>query len=104
MPPAGSGLVADRGSPLSAERGGPGWNGIRYAFTVRLGMRESVSATVYLDQQERVRRLVTITAQEGLTIDREFTFGDFGAPVPVTTPPASQVKYTSGRPYWGYYF
>ena len=30
-------------------------------------------------------------------------FGDFGAPVPVTTPAASQVKYSS-RPYWGFLF
>jgi hypothetical protein len=30
-------------------------------------------------------------------------FGDFGTPVPVTAPPASQVQYTA-RPYWGLYF
>ena len=88
----------------SGPASGPGWNGTRYAFTVRLSARESLSGTVYVDQQGRVRRLVTITSQEGLTTDRELTFGDFGAPVPVTTPPASQVKYTSGRPYWGFYF
>lgn len=84
---------------------GPGWNGTRYAFIVRLSAQESISGTVYVDQQGRVRRLVTITSEEGgFTTDREITFDDFGAPVPVTTPPASQVKYTSGRPYWGYYF
>jgi hypothetical protein len=31
-------------------------------------------------------------------------FGDFGAPVRVSAPPASQTKYTGGEPYWGFYF
>jgi hypothetical protein len=86
---------------------GPGWAGTRYAFTVRLGARESVSGTVYVDQQGRVRRLVTITRQGvrlRLTTDRDITFGDFGTSVRATPPPASQVEYTSGRPYWGFFF
>lgn len=88
-----------------ASASGPGWTGTRYAFAARLGARESVSGTVYVDQQGRVRRLVTTTT-EGvkLTTDRDLTFGDFGAPVRGTPPPASQVKYTSGRPYWGFFF
>jgi hypothetical protein len=94
-----AGTVREAGSAS-----GPGWTGTRYAFTARLPRaRESLSATVYVDQQGRVRRLVTISTQGRLTTDRDLAFGDFGAPVPVTAPPASQVKYTS-YPYWGFLF
>jgi len=92
---------------------GPGWTGTRYTFTAPLyGGRETVSGTAYVDQQGRVRRLTTITIERAaraaektlLTTDRDIAFGAFGAPVPVTAPPASQVKDTSGEPYWGFYF
>jgi hypothetical protein len=91
---------------------GPGWTGIKYTFTASLyGGSESITGTVYVDQQGRVRRLMTTTTQGKqatgqvfLTTDRDITFGDFGAPVRVTPPPASQVKSTSGAPYWGFYF
>lgn len=92
---------------------GPGWTGTRYTFTARLyDGRESVSGTVYVDQQGRVRSLTTTTTQQGslatkkpdLTTRRDITFGRFAAPVPAGAPPASQVKYTSGKPYWGFYF
>ena len=83
---------------------GPGWTGSRYAFTARLSTRSSLSGTVYVDKQGRVRRLVTTTTQAGgVTMYRYLAFGDFGVPVPVTAPPAGQVQYT-GRPYWGFYF
>jgi hypothetical protein len=89
----------------------PGWTGTTYTFTARLaGGREAVSGTVYVDQQGRVRRLMTITTDEGRgknlgsTTDRDIAFDDFGAPVRVSAPPASQVKHTSGEPYWGFYF
>jgi hypothetical protein len=86
---------------------GPGWTGTRYAFTARFAAAyESISGTVDIDQQGRVRRLTTITTQGThgrVTTDRDLTFGDFGAPVPVTTPPASQVGYSS-TPYLGYFF
>jgi hypothetical protein len=91
---------------------GPGWTGIKYTFTASLyGGQEPVSGTVDVDQGGRVR-LITTTTEEGqqaagrilLTTSRDITFGDFGAAVRVTTPPASQVKYTSGTPYWGFYF
>jgi hypothetical protein len=91
---------------------GPGWTGIKYTFTASLyGGRESVGGTVCVDQQGRVR-LITTTTEEGkqttgtpfLTTDRDITFGDFGAPVRVTKPPVGQVTYTSGTPYWGFYF
>jgi hypothetical protein len=91
--------VRDQGSAS-----GPGWTGERYAFTARLfDGRESVSGTVYVDQHGHVRRLATISTLGIATTVRDLTFGDFGAPVPVTTPPISQVKYTSS-PYWGFYF
>ena len=92
---------------------GPGWTGTRYTFTARLyDGRESVSGTVYVDQQGQVRRLMTSTTQQGRraakkagpTTRRDITFGHFTAPVPASAPPASQVKYTSGEPYWGFYF
>jgi hypothetical protein len=95
-----AGTVRDEG-PAS----GPGWTGAKYAFTARLDRgKESVSGTVYVDRQGQVRRLVTVTRQdhEGTT-DRDLTFGDFGAPVPVTAPAVSQVEYTS-KPWWGVYF
>jgi hypothetical protein len=83
---------------------GPGWSGVKYAFTARLlGGKESVSGTLDVDQQRRVRKLVMITRQGRVAIDREITFSDFGAPVPVTAPAVSQVKTTS-TPYSGYYF
>jgi hypothetical protein len=97
-----AGTVREAGSAS-----GPGWTGTRYVFTARFPEApQSLTATVELDQQGRVRRLVTITTQGkqgNLTTDRDLTFGDFGAPVPVTAPPASQVAYTS-RPYWGFLF
>jgi len=91
---------------------GPGWTAIKYTFTASLyDGRESVSGSVYVDQHGRVRRMTTITNEGGqkggepfLTTDRNITFGDFGAPVRVTAPPAGQVKVTSGEPYWGFYF
>jgi hypothetical protein len=83
---------------------GPGWSGVKYVFTARLlGGKESVSGTLDVDQQRRVRKLVMITRQGKVAVDREITFSDFGAPVPVTAPAVSQVKYTS-TPYSGYYF
>jgi hypothetical protein len=86
---------------------GPGWTGTRYVFTARFpAARESVTGTIDIDQQGRVRRLVTITTQGRygrLTTDTDLTFSNFGAPVPVTAPPASQIGYTS-TPYSGYFF
>lgn len=54
-----AGTVRDEGSAS-----GPGWTGTGYAFTARFfDARESVSGTVYVDQQGQVRRLVTSTTQ-----------------------------------------
>jgi hypothetical protein len=94
-----AGTVRDEG-PAS----GAGWTGIKYVLTAHFPqVRQSVTATVYVDQQGRVRHLVTITTQGAVTTDRDLTFGDFGSPVSATAPLASQVKYTS-RPYWGFLF
>ena len=86
---------------------GPGWTGSRYAFSARFpAAYETVSGTVDIDQQGRVRRLATITTKGThgrITTDRDLTFGNYGAPVPAITPPASQVRYTS-TPYLGYLF
>lgn len=100
-----SGALRSAGTVRAAgSASGPGWTGTRYVFTVRFPEgQQALTATVELDQQGRVRRLVTITTQGNLTTDRDLTFGDFGAPVPVTAPPASQVTYTR-RPYWGFLF
>jgi hypothetical protein len=103
-----SGVLRSAGTVREAgTASGPGWTGTRYAFTARFpGARESVSGTVDIDQQGRVRRLATITTQGThgrITTDRDLTFGNFGAPVPVTAPPASQVGYTS-KPYLGFFF
>lgn len=92
---------------------GQGWTGAKYTFTASLyrGL-ESVSGMVDVDAQGRVRHLATITARKGespqgkvlLTTKRDITFSGFGSPVRVSEPPASQVKSTSGKPYWGFYF
>jgi hypothetical protein len=109
-PVSPAGLAWVLGSAGTVRYEGPasglGWTGTKYAFTASLsGGRESVTGTVYVDQRGRARRLVTITTQEGImTTERDLTFGDLGAPVQVTAPPASQVKYTTSRAYWGFYF
>ncbi|MGH3152911.1 MAG: hypothetical protein ACRDOB_19600 [Streptosporangiaceae bacterium] len=82
---------------------GPGWTGTRYSFNATVEDFISASdiprparGTVYVDQQGRVRRLVLTTVAQppfrGLeSITNDVTFSDFGAPVPVTVPPANQV-------------
>jgi hypothetical protein len=89
---------------------GPGWTGTRYAFTERLSDANgpmAVSGTVYVDNQGRVRRLVTnqtrtiwLTsgAKTSATTTFDVTFGGFGVRVSVTAPPASQV-YNLGKGY-----
>jgi hypothetical protein len=94
-----------------ASASGPGWTGIKYGFTARLSTQESVSGTVDVDRQGRVRRMMTIATVRAaapgtgaaITTDRDFTFGDFGAPISVTAPLASAATYTS-VPYWGLFF
>jgi hypothetical protein len=75
---------------------GPGWTGSAYTFTAILTLHGPVhivvssSGTIAVDQQGRVRRLDT-TETIGNTERRvEMTFGDFGVPVSVSPPPASE--------------
>lgn len=93
---------------------GPGWTGTAYRLIASVyGGRETVTGTVYVDRWRHVRHLTITTVEEGraatgnassLVTTRDITFGDFGTTVSVTAPPASQVQYTSGQPYWGLYF
>jgi len=106
-----SGLIAVLRLPGTAVRDsgpatGPGWTGVRYTFAARDG-QATISGAVDVDRQGRARRM-KITTHHGVrpvtTTGRDIGFGDFGAPVRVSAPPASQVEYTTGRPYLGFYF
>ncbi len=84
---------------------GPGWTGTRYAFSVSVAFGPAGSGlptvtatgTVDVDQQGRVRDLdaaytlpaIASAPPERVTV--EMTFSDFGAPVSVSAPPASEV-------------
>lgn len=49
---------------------GPGWTGIKYTFTASLyDGQELVTGTVDVDQQGRVRRLITVTTEKRETGD-----------------------------------
>jgi hypothetical protein len=97
---------------------GPGWTGTGYAFSAAIALGASknsimsISGTVGVDTRGRVRRLdATITVHvppsavqpPGVhitTIIRtvQVTLGDFGLPVSVTAPPASDVFTPVTRP------
>jgi hypothetical protein len=90
---------------------GPGWTGSKYAFTAHpAGSPDvTVAGTVDVDQQGRVRGLGTITTMRtrfrnpAPTETEDLTFANFGGPVQVTAPPASQVRQTT-TPYWEFGF
>ena len=102
-----SALLGTLKSAASVQAGGPasgpGWTGTKYAFTERpkhAVTGETVSGTVYVDNQGRVRRMVTndttpiglSDGAKGTAINTfDVTFGDFGVRVSVAAPPASQV-------------
>jgi hypothetical protein len=76
---------------------GHGWTGTAYSFTFTrdfggpLHLVLRVKGTVGVDRGGRVRQL-DADYSIGKTRQRsEMTFGDFGAPVSVSTPPASEV-------------
>ena len=87
---------------------GPGWTGTKYAITVEPPKGATIggttTGTVYVDNQGRVRRLVTtLTWQDPGSSSRQHltsdvTLGGFGVRVSVTAPPASQV-YNLGKVY-----
>jgi hypothetical protein len=78
---------------------GDGWTGSAYAFTatkkfggsgpLRLELR--ISGTVDVDQQGRVRQLDSDYSIGKTERTVHMTFGNFGLPVSVTAPPASEV-------------
>lgn len=84
---------------------GSGWTGTRYAFSVSIAFgppgsdlpATTATGTVDVDQQGRVRQLdaayalPAIAAAPAQRVTVEMTFGDFGAPVSVSAPPASDV-------------
>ena len=93
-----AGTVTDEG-PAS----GPGWTGTRYGFSVT-APKDTAGArgTINVDSQGQVRRmLVTLTFAVGagghFTCVEDITYSDFGAPVRVTAPPASQVDRLDGH-------
>lgn len=84
---------------------GPGWTGTGYAFSVRLafgassgGPTVAATGTVDVDQQGRVRdltmayRVPASSPAAAGRVSAQMTFSDFGARVPVTAPPASEVS------------
>ena len=75
---------------------GPGWTGSAYTFTIAttlngpLHTAVSLSGTVDVDQQGRVRQLDALESFAGTVQKVAITFGDFGLPVSVSPPPASR--------------
>jgi hypothetical protein len=75
---------------------GPGWTGSAYAFTIAttlngpLHTAVSLSGTVDVDQQGLVRQLNAVESYGQTERNVGITFGDFGLPVSVSPPPASQ--------------
>jgi hypothetical protein len=92
------GTVTDKG-PVS----GPHWTGTKYGFSVTAPKdAATASGTIDVDTQGQVRRmLVTLTFAAGggvnFTCVEDVTYSDYGAPVTVTVPPASQVDRFSGH-------
>jgi hypothetical protein len=84
---------------------GPGWTGTRYAFSVSVVFGPAgsglptvtASGTLDVDQQGRVRDLDAaytfpgIASAPRLRVTVDMTFSDFGVPVSVSAPPASEV-------------
>ena len=81
---------------------GPGWTGSAYTFTIAttltgpLHTAVSLRGTVYVDQQGRVRELDGQASFATTVSQVEITFGDFGLPVSVSPPPASQTWVPPG--------
>jgi hypothetical protein len=73
---------------------GSGWTGSAYTFSVAFsappGTAVSVSGTVDVDQQGRVRQLDILDSVGQTERNVEITFGGFGLPVSVAAPPASE--------------
>ena len=76
---------------------GPGWTGTAYSFSAAAAPAGTVTGTVDVDRQGRVRDLTATVASRqpgdnGMTDIRvDIAFSDFGVPVSVTPPPAREV-------------
>jgi hypothetical protein len=90
---------------------GPGWTGTKYAFTEPppkgIVISMTTGGTVYVDNQGRVRQMVTKQTRTVRltdntigtdTVTYDVTFSAFGVRISVTPPPASQV-YDLGNEY-----
>jgi hypothetical protein len=73
---------------------GPGWTGSAYTFGVTFPGPSapvvSISGTVDVDAQGRVRQLDVLDSVGQTERNVAITFGDFGLPVSVSAPPASE--------------
>jgi hypothetical protein len=73
---------------------GSGWTGSAYTFSVTFSGPSapavSISGTVDVDEQGRVRQLDVLDSLGQTERNVEITFGDFGLPVSVSAPPASE--------------
>ena len=82
---------------------GPGWTGSAYTFSIAptltgpLHTAVSLRGTVDVDQQGRVQQLDGQASFATTVSQVEITFGDFGLPVSVSPPPASQTWVPPGR-------
>jgi hypothetical protein len=91
---------------------GPGWTGTRYAFTAtstKFGFQAvfRIGGTVDIDRQGRVRRLDATEvlsypghAQAEFRTGIDLAFSDFGAPVSVAPPPASETYISNAGRVW----
>jgi hypothetical protein len=82
---------------------GAGWTGSAYAFTVATTLNgplhapSDLSGTIDVDQQGRVRQLDALDTFMNTVSQIKITFGDFGLPVSVSTPPASETYIPPGQ-------
>ena len=80
----------------------PGWPGTAYSFTVATKLNGpghtpvGLRGTVDVDQQGRVRQLDGQASFATTVSQIKITFGDFGLPVSVSPPPASQTWVPPG--------
>jgi hypothetical protein len=84
---------------------GPGWSGTKYGFTVRnpVSIVRSDAGTLTVDRDGQLRQLdqtITLAPNAGQPVTKadvltlDFTFSDFGTPVHVTAPPASETSHS----------
>ncbi|GAA3293645.1 hypothetical protein Dvina_19635 [Dactylosporangium vinaceum] len=81
---------------------GDGWTGTRFIFSLTdkgdpkaAGSSRTIAGAVDVDDQDRIRRVQLDFVDSGTR--NVITFGDFGVPVTVTAPPASEVEPPAGK-------